>query len=395
MPADIIYPLVHGGGFGDEWPSPDSNPYNESTSTGSSSGPGTLAQASRNERIGMFLSTSESSEYEFHTLDEVNVHALIERVVGDDSETIRFRDTIGFDTDGAENVVGLFGFFSTAYAGLGPYYMGGIGFLFDLEADTIYTYIADKNVGGRELADVRRKYDTGVSPNEGTGGNHVEVLIRGDKRTVYFLINGLVVDWYRPAQGTSVRACGACPRPGYYIYAENADMGSSATAYMHFRGSSEPWMLSLGEYSPAEAAAVTATPSPQKPTITVTNVLQTRANGNSSPFVSSTEVVQTHPASQWQVTLTADGSFSNTTIDSGAVSGAQLLQILFSGLTPETDYRARLRHLGQGPDGSVAWSEWSDSVEFTTLAEGDGPEGGSGLDCQGNDEFGVTVWSQD
>lgn len=81
----------------------------------------------------------------------------------------------------------------------------------------------------------------------------------------------------------------------------------------------------------------------------------------------------THAASQWQVALATDPTFSSPVYDSG-VTGANLTSVVATGLLPAVSYIARVRYR----DEIGLWSGYSASFPFTTdnVSAGGQPTGG-------------------
>ena len=101
--------------------------------------------------------------------------------------------------------------------------------------------------------------------------------------------------------------------------------------------------------------------APAAPTVTVDQIATTSARLNGSAF-SDPDAGNTHAATRWQVSTVAD--FATTIYDSGAAGEAALLQKSVTGLTARTGYFARAQY----QDNAGAWSAWSASASFTTLA---------------------------
>lgn len=112
-----------------------------------------------------------------------------------------------------------------------------------------------------------------------------------------------------------------------------------------------------------DAYAYVANTQPDKPTISVDDVTDTTADLSSSAF-SDPDVGDVHESSQWQVDL-ATGDFSSPVADSGE-DMVNLLSITSTGLTPSTQYKARVRHKDDSGNPASEWSEWSDPTSFTT-----------------------------
>lgn len=85
-----------------------------------------------------------------------------------------------------------------------------------------------------------------------------------------------------------------------------------------------------------------------------------------------------HVASIWQIALATDPTFSSP-VASVLDTDAPFTSIpAITGLTPSTNYLARVRYI----DDLGAFSDWSDAVAFTTLAENTVPEPGLWVECE-------------
>lgn len=122
-------------------------------------------------------------------------------------------------------------------------------------------------------------------------------------------------------------------------------------------GEESPY-VSLSFDVPAVAPTNTA---PAQPTCTATATGQTTATLTSSAF-SDPDAGDTHAASQWQVTLSADTGFASPVVSTGDT--ADLTNRAVTGLTAGTAYRARVRH----KDAGGLYSPWSAAATFSTSA---------------------------
>lgn len=114
----------------------------------------------------------------------------------------------------------------------------------------------------------------------------------------------------------------------------------------------------IGAYEIIEAS-VTAV-APDKPTLTIPNVTDRTLDMQGSAY--SHPESDPHADSQWQV-VESSGAFSAPDYD--ATSGGPKESHEATALTPDTQYKARMRY--QGDNG--LWSEWSDTVTVTTEGE--------------------------
>lgn len=103
---------------------------------------------------------------------------------------------------------------------------------------------------------------------------------------------------------------------------------------------------------------------PATPSITANATGETTASLSSSAF-SDPDAGQTHTASQWQVTLSADTGFASPVFDSGTDT-SNLLSRSVTGLVAGTQYRARVRHRDSSGVSATEWSLWSTAATFTT-----------------------------
>lgn len=104
-----------------------------------------------------------------------------------------------------------------------------------------------------------------------------------------------------------------------------------------------------------------ATPS----IVSVTELYSTSCTLNGSAF--SDPDGDGHEASQWQVDLQT-GDFSSPVKDSGETA-TYLTNYPVTGLTKETDYKARVRYKDDSGDAGTEWSEWSTPYNFTTKGD--------------------------
>lgn len=105
--------------------------------------------------------------------------------------------------------------------------------------------------------------------------------------------------------------------------------------------------------------------APDTPTCTVDDQGSTTVDLSSSAFADD-DVGDTHEASQWQVDESG-GDFSSPVYDSGEET-VDLLAHTATGLSPSTNYIARVRHKDDSGDGATEWSAWSATDSFTTDA---------------------------
>ena len=108
---------------------------------------------------------------------------------------------------------------------------------------------------------------------------------------------------------------------------------------------------------------------PAQPTITATVESQTQVTLDGTPFLSGQG--GPHLASQWQVALVADTTFSSPVYDSGQDSNYLVSKEVYN-LLADVQYICRLRYL-EDADPDDVWSEWSDTQTFTMDAAPDTP----------------------
>lgn len=120
-------------------------------------------------------------------------------------------------------------------------------------------------------------------------------------------------------------------------------------------------MIGLGiSVWPLRQAGGAANVAPDTPMLTVDSVTTTTADYSGSAF--SDMDLDTHALSQWQTDIAA-GDFSSPVDDSGE-DAVNLLSYTATGLTAETDYKARVRY----KDSAGNWSAYSTVQSFTTEA---------------------------
>jgi hypothetical protein len=104
---------------------------------------------------------------------------------------------------------------------------------------------------------------------------------------------------------------------------------------------------------------------PNTPIIGHGTITNTSVDLTGSSF-SDPDSADTHAASQWQVTLSADTTFSSPVVNTGDDSTNKVVYTA-TGLTPSTAYLARVRY----KDSAGNYSNWATADTFTTTAAPD------------------------
>lgn len=109
---------------------------------------------------------------------------------------------------------------------------------------------------------------------------------------------------------------------------------------------------------------------PYRPILTVDNITTECANLTGTPFYDAD--LDTHAATQYQITLESDSNFANPVFDITILQGqsagdTELLSRQFCDLEPGTCYKSRIRYLDSG--NPQLWSDWSPIVKFCTAPE--------------------------
>jgi hypothetical protein len=162
------------------------------------------------------------------------------------------------------------------------------------------------------------------------------------------------------ANGTTVSGYYQLPAGGDWILVGSDATGDFATETQHglvssFSTTSDPAVTYWPKIDGLEISDLSATAfPPNTPTIAVESVGTTTVDLSSSPF-DDPNAGDTHSESHWQVTTPEDVAFDTPVHNSGTTS-ENLTTYTASGLTPNTEYIARVRH----SDGGGLWSDWSD-----------------------------------
>lgn len=98
---------------------------------------------------------------------------------------------------------------------------------------------------------------------------------------------------------------------------------------------------------------------PDTPTLFFDNATTTAVTMHTSAFVGGSS--STHSASQWEIALSSDPTFTSPIYDPGD-DATNLTSITVTGLDPSTSYLARTRH----KDGNGSYSGWSNTISFNT-----------------------------
>lgn len=115
-------------------------------------------------------------------------------------------------------------------------------------------------------------------------------------------------------------------------------------------------------FSGSGSVTTPANQPPATPTISAGSLTSSGATLTGSAF-SDPDVGDTHAASQWQVTTSADTGYAAPVISTGD-DATNKTSLAVTGLSASTAYIARVRY----KDSAGNYSEWATSASFTTAA---------------------------
>ncbi len=205
---------------------------------------------------------------------------------------------------------------------------------------------------------------------------HVLGLIcDGKTKTIYWTADNEVVDFFTP----NVPILGAngvqnwCAKIGII----NDD------ARLHFHGGGDRYTLALGEFDVSDlyVGEIVA------PILSVSDFGSVWVQLAGTTYQHN--MSEPHLATKWEITLDADDKFETPVVSYWSCKS--LVTLIQLGLIPETDYRARVRYIGE--DGTQ--SDWSNVVQFTTLAADEDPTtnwSNTGAVCEEGEDVPETPW---
>lgn len=300
-----------------------------------------------------------------------NWHGFLDPDNLDDALQLRLQDTVQFSISSGTNAWALVGPFS-GYEAVNL--VGGLGWMTDLDGywrsvilDTVRYELPIRTL--RSIQHTSLDY---------TDVHTLGLIADGVTRTLYWIADGVIIDWYTPIEG--IGAFVSLQGLNYIVYVDDAQ------AKLRLHGGGDSHILAIGQPGPIDLQ-----PEITDPVITVEEYGWDWVQLSSSTYVHSTD--SPHLASQWQITLDADTLFESPVVDTGW--HCQFLEeyINTGELLPETDYRARVRYIAE--DGIT--SDWADAGTFTTKAEGIDPSTpwtNTGAPCQPGEVIPVTPWDK-
>lgn len=213
----------------------------------------------------------------------------------------------------------------------------------------------------------------------GTEENFLGLVADGETRTLYWLADNDVVDFYTVNE--FIGGGSAQPYWAIRIGVDNDD------AKLRFAGGGDAYIVAVGEIESTDLGVETLA----KPTITIFDYGATWAELRGSAFSHTGDAE--HLASQWQIALNADSTFASPVVDSEWDCRNLLAYHTGGVLEASTAYRARVRYIAD--DGVI--SDWSDPATFTTEAEDtevDTPWSNDGAICLPGETEPNTPWTK-
>ncbi|MCL7965372.1 MAG: hypothetical protein M8858_08140 [marine benthic group bacterium] len=252
--------------------------------------------------------------------------------------------------DGANDNVVFFGF-------------GGWGPTPAAEADLWGIGFWSKNGGNwnRIIQDATTTHvdaDTGIS-SDGVA-RELEIQVDGRDHTVRFYIDGTQVGTtFTFSSPTLLGELAATsqddgwPNVCLEIWSDGATGSGQGRAYW-LAGTRDAGLTLLSGTADGDVG-------PSKPTETLVLAGASFADVSGSAFVAAPSGLA-HYLTQWQITLATDTGFASPVQD--VVSNTSLLELRHTGLSPSTNYIARVRYIDTG----IGVSEWSDAIAVNTVA---------------------------
>lgn len=296
------------------------------------------------------------------SVGQMNFQAFVDPTKNDATLQLRTQDLVQVGViDGGGEVSASIGFFKLAN-------WKEIGCFWFRDPDGVWCSMLTDTIRGQiyPARTLRRIRHTGLISSV---PHLLGLIIDGKTKTIYWTAENEVVDFFTPnipiAGANGVQSW--CAKIG--VIDDNARL--------YFHGGGDRYTLALGDFDASDLWVGEI----------VTPVISVSDSGSIWVQLAGTtyqhNADETHLASKWEITLDADSGFETPGISYWSCKN--LTTLIQTGLTPETDYRARVKYAGE--DGTQ--SDWSDAVQFTTLAEGEVPEG----DWSDEDLDSMTVWS--
>lgn len=311
-----------------------------------------------------------TASYFYRTIGEFNIHGFVDPVQVDESWSLRWQDLVQCYIETGTNAYAFLGFIS-AFTDDDPDSITGVGWR--RNSSGLWTSFIRDTV--RQYEPIRTLREFAYSDLATSNINHIGVILDGQTRTIYWIANGEIKDFFTPDEGLGAFAdIGAFQ---YRLIVDNADIR------LRTYGGGDSHILSLGELQDEDVSSLST------PTVTVGGVTAYGADFAGSAFLHSPGD-SFHLASRWQVSLDTDPTFASPGIDGW--SCVNLTGLLVDGLDEDSGYIVRVRYIAE--DGTM--SDWSASASFTTLVDDTNgspgpPDGGYSDTCPGIEH--PTSWS--
>ncbi len=302
-------------------------------------------------------------------LGGMNFQAFVDPVYHDTSLQLRYQDLVKVVViDGGGDVTASIGFFKQN----GIFNDIGCFWLRDTDGYW-YSVLTDLVRGELPIRTLRKTY----SGLDSSDPQLLGIEVDGKTNTIYWLANNEIADFFTPqvAIGGSISTQNWTAK----IAVEDDD----AKLLMHSIG--DGYTVSIGDLDTGDLLVGEIT----TPVLSVTDYGSTWVDLDGSLYVHNESIP--HLASQWEITLDADSTFASPILD--VWDCRNLLSLLYTLLSPEIDYRARLRYIGE--DGTK--SDYSNVVTFTTLAADEDPTtswSNTGALCQDGETIPSTPWEK-
>lgn len=287
--------------------------------------------------------------WHYRLIGNFNPHGFVDPVKIDQGLQLRGQDLVKLEKASGTTVHGGVGFFRTINA-VDP--DEWVGFGWNATAGGNWRSFIRDLPHGAPPARTLREVDHSTLPASSI--QLLGIVFDSQTKTVYWIANNDVVDWYTPSEG--IGPLSSAPAWNYHLAVDSAE------GFLRFQGGGDSHIVNIGAADSGDLVGA----SIEKPTVTVVATTDTEAQFTSSAFVHDPGTAS-HLASQWQTALATDPTFLSPVKDAGW-NCQDLVGHLESGLIPLTNYLERVRYIGD--DGTI--SPWSDGAPFTTL-DGDDP----------------------
>jgi len=279
------------------------------------------------------------------TLCTFDPHWLLDYRIGHPGWVARVRSLVILDhlVDDADYFFGVGGWKPTAAVRTQLY---GIGFKCT-NGGNWFAYLVDGSTSHKNA-------DTSQSSSV---VRELMVEIDGRDATVRWYIDGTLVDSFAFTSPTALGELNngsqdpGWPTVGFQLY--NVGLGGGQARGYFLAGHRDPIL----EF---QTGVPDGDPGPDKPVETLVLAGATFADVAGSAYATSTGLG--HFLSQWEITLATDTTFSSPV--QSFVSNAFLTEFRHTGLSPSTNYIARVRYV----DAGLGISLWSDAIAVNTVA---------------------------